>query len=34
MFGHDLMAADRCEYYRRMLGDIVVAHLTADRARA
>ncbi|MGW5064053.1 hypothetical protein ACWEQ2_43480 [Streptomyces sp. NPDC004096] len=34
LFGRDLVAADRCEYYRRMLGDMVVAYLTADRARA
>ncbi|MGQ5656864.1 TetR/AcrR family transcriptional regulator, partial [Streptomyces sp. EKR5.2] len=34
LFGHDLMATGRREHYRRMLGDMVVAYLTADRARA
>ncbi|GGZ68413.1 TetR/AcrR family transcriptional regulator [Streptomyces echinoruber] len=30
--GRDLLAADRREHYRRMLGDMVIAYLTADRA--
>lgn len=34
LFGRDLVAAGRREHYRRMLGDMVVAYLTADRARA
>ncbi|MFE0542880.1 TetR/AcrR family transcriptional regulator [Streptomyces sp. NPDC058891] len=33
LFGRDLVAAGRREHYRRMLGDMVVAYLTADRAR-
>ncbi|MEU6322514.1 TetR family transcriptional regulator [Streptomyces sp. NPDC047009] len=34
VFGRDLAAAGRREHYRRMLGDMVIAYLTADRTRA
>jgi len=29
LFGHDLLAADAREHYRRMIGDLVVEYLTA-----
>ncbi|GGZ62769.1 TetR/AcrR family transcriptional regulator [Streptomyces bluensis] len=32
LFGRDLVAADQREHYRTMLGDMVIAYLTADRA--
>ncbi|MEU6275932.1 TetR family transcriptional regulator [Streptomyces populi] len=32
LFGRDLTAPDRREHYRSMLGDMVIAYLTADRA--
>ncbi|MER6014371.1 TetR/AcrR family transcriptional regulator [Streptomyces bluensis] len=32
LFGRDLIAADQREHYRTMLGDMVIAYLTADRA--
>ncbi|MGW0971622.1 TetR family transcriptional regulator [Streptomyces sp. NPDC002516] len=32
LFGRDLIAAGRREHYRAMLGDMVIAYLTADRA--
>ncbi len=32
LFGRDLVAADQREHYRKMLGDMVIAYLTADRA--
>ncbi|MER5383265.1 TetR family transcriptional regulator [Streptomyces sp. NPDC002688] len=32
LFGRDLVAADQREHYRAMLGDMVIAYLTADRA--
>ncbi|MBA2810300.1 TetR family transcriptional regulator [Streptomyces sp. KM273126] len=32
LFGRDLTAADQREHYRTMLGDMVIAYLTADRA--
>ncbi|GAA3823064.1 TetR family transcriptional regulator [Streptomyces phyllanthi] len=31
LFGRDLVAADQREHYRAMLGDMVIAYLTADR---
>ncbi|MGV9247347.1 TetR/AcrR family transcriptional regulator [Streptomyces sp. NPDC003710] len=31
LFGRDLLAADQRAHYRRMLGDMVIAYLTADR---
>ncbi|KOV87396.1 TetR family transcriptional regulator [Streptomyces sp. NRRL WC-3618] len=31
LFGRDLTAPDRREHYRAMLGDMVIAYLTADR---
>ncbi|MFI8180661.1 TetR family transcriptional regulator [Actinacidiphila glaucinigra] len=31
LFGRDLVAADRREHYRAMLGDMVIAYLTAER---
>ncbi|MFD3562838.1 TetR/AcrR family transcriptional regulator [Streptomyces sp. NPDC058686] len=31
LFGRDLVADDRREHYRTMLGDMVIAYLTADR---
>ncbi len=31
LFGRDLVAADQRERYRTMLGDMVIAYLTADR---
>lgn len=31
LFGRDLVAADQREHYRTMLGDMVIAYLTADR---
>ncbi|MER5895944.1 TetR family transcriptional regulator [Streptomyces sp. NPDC001876] len=31
LFGRDLVAADRREHYRTMLGDMIIAYLTADR---
>ncbi|MFC3574084.1 TetR/AcrR family transcriptional regulator [Streptomyces yaanensis] len=33
LFGRDLVAADQREHYRRMLGDMVIAYLTADRTQ-
>ncbi|GGZ02345.1 TetR/AcrR family transcriptional regulator [Streptomyces poonensis] len=33
LFGRDLVAADQREHYRTMLGDMVIAYLTADRTR-
>ncbi|MFD9539344.1 TetR family transcriptional regulator [Streptomyces sp. NPDC060022] len=32
LFGRDLVATDRREHYRTMLGDMIIAYLTADRA--
>ena len=32
LFGRDLVAADQREHYRTMLGDMVIAYLTAERA--
>ncbi|MET8860393.1 TetR/AcrR family transcriptional regulator [Streptomyces sp. NPDC004579] len=32
LFGRDLTAPDQREHYRAMLGDMVIAYLTADRA--
>ncbi|MET7699364.1 MULTISPECIES: TetR family transcriptional regulator [unclassified Streptomyces] len=32
LFGRDLTATDQREHYRNMLGDMVIAYLTADRA--
>ncbi|MFD4029057.1 TetR family transcriptional regulator [Streptomyces sp. NPDC058637] len=32
LFGRDLVAAGRREHYRTMLGDMIIAYLTADRA--
>ncbi|MET8135457.1 TetR family transcriptional regulator [Streptomyces sp. NPDC005251] len=32
LFGRDLIAPDQREHYRAMLGDMVIAYLTADRA--
>jgi AcrR family transcriptional regulator len=32
LFGRDLVAADQREHYRTMLGDMVIAYLTADRS--
>ncbi|MER5181242.1 TetR/AcrR family transcriptional regulator [Streptomyces sp. NPDC002896] len=32
LFGRDLVAADQREHYRNMLGDMVIAYLTADRS--
>lgn len=32
LFGRDLVAAEQREHYRTMLGDMVIAYLTADRA--
>ncbi|MGW1025933.1 TetR/AcrR family transcriptional regulator [Streptomyces sp. NPDC002577] len=32
LFGRDLIAADQREHYRNMLGDMVIAYLTADRS--
>lgn len=32
LFGRDLVASDQREHYRAMLGDMVIAYLTADRA--
>lgn len=32
LFGRDLVAAGRREHYRTMLGDMVIAYLTAERA--
>ncbi|WP_128375724.1 TetR/AcrR family transcriptional regulator [Streptomyces cavernae] len=32
LFGRDLTAADQREHYRNMLGDMVIAYLTADRS--
>ncbi|GAB3174078.1 TetR family transcriptional regulator [Streptomyces incanus] len=32
LFGRDLVDADRREHYRAMLGDMVIAYLTAERA--
>lgn len=34
LFGRDLVAADQREHYRRMLGDMVIAYLTADRTQS
>ncbi|MGY0021803.1 TetR/AcrR family transcriptional regulator [Streptomyces sp. cg35] len=34
LFGRDLTAEDRREHYRTMLGDMVIAYLTADRPDA
>lgn len=31
LFGRDLVAPDQREHYRTMLGDMVIAYLTADR---
>jgi AcrR family transcriptional regulator len=31
LFGRDLVAADQREHYRTMLGDMVIAYLSADR---
>ncbi|GAA1275766.1 TetR/AcrR family transcriptional regulator [Streptomyces aureus] len=31
LFGRDLVAAEQREHYRTMLGDMVIAYLTADR---
>lgn len=33
IFGRDLLAPDRRDHYRRMLSDMVVAHLTAPASR-
>ena len=30
LFGRDLVAADRRDHYRRMLGDLVVGYLTSS----
>ncbi|MDX3061399.1 TetR/AcrR family transcriptional regulator [Streptomyces sp. ND04-05B] len=32
LFGRDLVAAGQREHYRTMLGDMIIAYLTADRA--
>jgi len=32
LFGRDLVDAGRREHYRTMLGDMIIAYLTADRA--
>ncbi|MGW4228901.1 TetR family transcriptional regulator [Streptomyces sp. NPDC004980] len=32
LFGRDLVATDQREHYRTMLGDMIIAYLTADRA--
>jgi len=32
LFGRDLVDPDRREHYRTMLGDMVIAYLTAERA--
>lgn len=32
LFGRDLVAPAQREHYRTMLGDMVIAYLTADRA--
>ena len=32
LFGRDLVAPARREHYRTMLGDMVIAYLTAERA--
>ncbi|MEU8792967.1 TetR family transcriptional regulator [Streptomyces sp. NPDC048643] len=32
LFGRDLVAPDQRDHYRAMLGDMVIAYLTADRA--
>ena len=32
LFGRDLVAPDQREHYRTMLGDMVIAYLTADRS--
>ncbi|GAX48895.1 TetR/AcrR family transcriptional regulator [Streptomyces olivochromogenes] len=33
LFGRDLVAPDQREHYRTMLGDMVIAYLTADRTQ-
>jgi hypothetical protein len=32
LFGRDLVAPEQRAHYRTMLGDMVIAYLTADRA--